>query len=103
MESLFDFMSMFLFLCQGGNKHFDVHFRRIKLVHFLSKDGKDAFVKEEMDGEMFISRQRWNFSFIDNMIKVLFPICTLNWRVNIYVSCQGKGVNKKNESTTINI
>ena len=30
------------------------------------------------------------FSFINNMIKVLFPICTLNWRVNNYVSRQGK-------------
>ena len=30
------------------------------------------------------------FSFVINMIKVLFPICTLIWRVNKYVSRQGK-------------
>ena len=30
------------------------------------------------------------FSFVNNMIKVLFPICTLIWRVNNYVSRQGK-------------
>ena len=30
------------------------------------------------------------------MIKLLFPICTLTWSVNNYVSCQGKGINKKN-------
>ena len=54
-----------------------------------------------MDGEVFISRQSWHFSFIDNMIKVLFPFCTLNWRVHSYVSRQGKGMNRRNESTTI--
>ena len=30
------------------------------------------------------------FSFVNNMIKVLFPICTLIWRVKNYVSRQGK-------------
>ena len=30
------------------------------------------------------------FSFVNNMIKVLFSICTLIWRVNNYVSRQGK-------------
>ena len=30
------------------------------------------------------------FTFIDNMIKVLFPICTLIWHVNNYVSGQEK-------------
>ena len=39
--------------------------------------------------------------FIDNMIKVLFSICTLNWPVNNYVSRQGKGINRRNESTII--
>ena len=47
-------------------------------------------MNEKMEGEVFISRQILHFSFIDNMIKVLFTICTLNWRVNIYVSRQGK-------------
>ena len=31
--------------CRRGNNHFDVHFRRIGPVHFLSKDGKDAVSK----------------------------------------------------------
>ena len=30
------------------------------------------------------------FSFVNIKIKVLFPICTLSWRVNNYVSRQGK-------------
>ena len=38
------------------------------------------------------------FSFIVNMIKVLFPISTLTWRVNNYVSRQGKGIKGRNES-----
>ena len=63
---------------------------------------KTKSMKEEMDGEVFNSRQGWLFSFLDIMIKVLFPICTLNWRVNTYVSCQGEGINRRNEST-INI
>ena len=58
-------------------------------------------MKEEMDGKVFISRQSRHFSFIDKMIKVLFPICTLNRRVENYVSRQGKGINGGNESTMI--
>ena len=49
---------------------------------------KARLMREEMDGELFISRQWRHFSFIDNMIKVLFPHCTLTWRVNNYVSRQ---------------
>ena len=56
-------------------------------------------MKEEMDREVFISSQGWHFSFIDNINKVLFPICTLNWRVNNYVSRQRKDTNRRNEST----
>ena len=39
--------------------------------------------------------------FIVNMIKILFLICTLTWRVNNYFSRQGKGINNRNESTII--
>ena len=51
-------------------------------------------MKEEMDREVFISRQSRHFSFIEYMNKVLFPIFTLNWRV-------GKGMKRRNESTII--
>ena len=58
---------------------------------FCRKMEKTRSVKEEMDGRVFISRQsRHRFSLINNMTKVLFPICTLIWRVNNYVSRQGK-------------
>ena len=47
-------------------------------------------MKGEMDGGVFISRQVDLFPFIDKMIKIIFPICTLIWRVNNYVSRQGR-------------
>ena len=62
----------------------------------VEKMEKTRPMKEEMDGEVFISRQSRHFSFIDSIFKVLFRICTLNWRVNNYVSCQGKGINRRN-------
>ena len=62
---------------------------------------KTRSTKEQMDGELFSFRQSRHFSFVDNMIEVLFPIYTMNWRVNTYVSRQGKGLNKRNESTVI--
>ena len=54
-----------------------------------------------MDGKMFISPQSLNFLFVKSMIKALFPICTLTWRVNISVSRQAKGMNKRDESSIL--
>ena len=62
---------------------------------------KTRSVEEEWGGEVFNSRQSRHFSFIYNIIKVLSPICTLIWRINNYVSRQGKGINKRNESAII--
>ena len=75
-----------MYLCDG----LDPHFFRQKVETKLS-------MNEERDGEVFISRQSWHFSFIDNMTIVLFPICTLIRRVNNYVSRQGKGINRGNK------
>ena len=60
-------------------------------------------MKEEIDREVFFSKHSRHFSMIGNMIKVLYLICTLIWRVNNYVSSQVKGINRRNESTIINI
>ena len=57
---------------------------------FRRKMEKMRSLKEEKDGEVSVSRQSRHYPFIDNMIKVLFPICTVIWRVNNYVSRQGK-------------
>ena len=67
----------------------------------LSKDGKYAVYGKKKDGGLFICRQSWHFSFIHKMSKVFFPIGTLNWRVNNYVSRQGKGINRRNKNTTV--
>ena len=58
---------------------------------FLSKDGKDA-VREGRNGRkgVYFPPESASFTLINTMIKVLFPIRTLIWRVNIYVSRQGK-------------
>ena len=70
-------------------------------LFFRRKMEKTRSINEEMDGEVFIPHQRPHFSFIDNMIKLLFPMCSLNWRVNNYVSRQGKGIKRRKESTNI--
>ena len=85
------FCLCFYLLCRRGNNHFDVHFRRIGLYFSCRKMEKTRSEREEMDGRVLISRQsRHPFPLINKMIKVLFPICTLIWRVNNYVSRQGK-------------
>ena len=48
-----------------------------------------------MDEEVFILRQIQLFPFIFFMIKLLFPICTLTWRLNNYVSRQEKDIKKE--------
>ena len=91
MEMSFIFCLGFYFLCRRGNNHFDVLCRRVGSVLFPSEDGKDA-VREGRNGRkgVYFPPESASFSLINNMIKVLFPICTLSWRVNSYVSCQGK-------------
>ena len=68
---------------------------------FRRKMEKTQSMKEEWGGEVFISRQSRHFYFIYNMFKVLSPICTLIWRINNYVSRQGKGISNRNESAII--
>ena len=57
---------------------------------------------EEIDSKVFISFQSRRFFFMNDIIKVLFPICVLTWRVKNYVSRQGEGINNRNESTKYN-
>ena len=37
------------------------------------------------------------------MVKALFLICTLTWRVNNYVSGRGNGINRRNKSPIFNL
>ena len=70
---------------------------------FCRKMEKTRSVMEEMEGGVFISHRSRHLYFLEKMIEVLFPICQLIWRVNNYVSRHGKGINKRNQSTIINI
>ena len=61
---------------------------------------KTRYVKEELEGKLFfVSRQSRHISSAINMIKVLFPALYLYLACNNYVSRQGKGINRRNEST----
>ena len=57
---------------------------------FCRKMEKTRSVKEEVDGDCLFPARVGISPMINNMIEVLFPICTLIWRVNKYVSRQGK-------------
>ena len=82
-------------LCRRVNKHFDVHFDGFDPSFFCRMMEKTLSMREEMDKKMFISRQICNFSFVNDMIEIFFPICTSNWHVNNYVSRQEKGVKRR--------
>ena len=83
--------------CRRGNNHFDVHFWRIRSVRFPSKDGKDASY-EGWNGWKCVCflRESAFQPLMFYSIKVLFPICTLTWRVNNYIYRQGKSINRRN-------
>ena len=48
---------------------------------------------------LFISRQKWHSEFEVLVMQVFFPICTSTWCVNNYICRQGKGIDRRNEST----
>ena len=49
--------------------------------------------------ELYISHQSQHMDFDVVIREVFFPICTLTWHVNNYVSSQAKGTNRRIEST----
>ena len=78
-------------ICRRGNKHFDVHLRLIRTVHFLSKDGKGASYDGRDGWKCCVFTARVGISDFDViMYRVLFPICILTWRVNNNVSRKEK-------------
>ena len=81
------------------NKHFDVRFRRIRSVLFCRKVEKTPPMREETDGEVFLSCQSRHFSLVNKIIKVLSPIFTSTWCVNSFDYRLGKSINRRNENT----
>ena len=68
----------------------------------LSKERKNAANEGRNGWEgVYFPPESASFVFIVNVIKVLFHICTLKCRVNIYLSRQGNCINRRNESTNI--
>ena len=57
---------------------------------FFRKMEKARPMRKRWMEVLFTSRQSRDFDFDVVIFKVLFPICTLNWRVKNYVSRQGK-------------
>ena len=91
MEISLIFCLCFYSLCRRGINHFDVHFRRIGPVLFSVEKWKNRGPWGKKWTERgFFPPESASFLFDKNMIKVVFPICTLVWRVNSYVSRQGK-------------
>ena len=101
-KTLFDILFVINFFVSARNTPFDVHFQRIRLLHYPPKGGKDAAYegRNAWKGVHFRPESAF-FVFILILIKVLFPICTLTWRVSNYVSRQGKGINRRKESTIL--
>ena len=67
---------------------------------FCRKMEKARPMREQIIGNVvFFSRQSRNFDFDVVVCKTLLLIFTLTWCINNYVFRQGKGLNRKNEST----
>ena len=69
---------------------------------FCRKMENTQSMKKEMDGSVFVSRQSRQYSFINNMIKVLFPICTLSCRVNNYERETPENTKNNQSQNTLN-
>ena len=66
------------------------NFDGLDLYIFLSKDEKDAVYERKNAQKGVFSRHSWHFCLVNKLNKVLFPISTLNLRVNTYVSRRKK-------------
>ena len=68
---------------------------------FCRKMEKARPMREEMDGKaVYFPPESALLPLMLYFSTVLFPICTLTWRVNNYVSRPGKSIKRRNESTT---
>ena len=64
----------------------------------LSNGGKSASYEEKSGWKgCFFPARVHILTFV--IYRALFLVCTLSWRVYNYVFRQGKGINRKNEST----
>ena len=87
--------------CRRGNKHFDVHLWRIRIVHFLSKDGEDASY-EGRDGwkSCLFPARVGTFTFDAILFDSTFPYLYFDLACKQLCFPPGKSINRRNESTT---
>ena len=63
---------------------------------FHQKMEKTRPIREEKNGKVFYCPpESATFPFTLNMIEILFPLCTLTWRVISYVSRRGRGMHRR--------
>ena len=60
---------------------------------------KDTFYEGSVGWKDCLFPARVGISALIYLMQKLFPLCTLTWHLNIYVSHQRKNINRKNEST----
>ena len=112
--SLFSILLYFIFLSQlrklvyqhckqhvgAGKKCFDVHLRRIRTVHFLSKDGKSASYDGRDGWKGCLYPARVGISNFDvTLLDSTFPYLYLDLACKQLCFPPGKCVNRRNEST----
>ena len=67
---------------------------------FCQKMERTRLMMEEKDGKVVYFTPELAFSLRYSIMKVLFPISTLTWRVNYFGARQGKGLKKRNVGET---
>ena len=86
--------------CRRGNKRFDVHLRRVRTVHFLSKDGKSASYDGRDGWKSCLFPARVGISNFDvSLLDSTFPYLYLDLACKQLCFPPGKGINRRNEST----
>ena len=81
-KSFWSFVYVIIYCAGAGISFLISNFDWSDPYIFRRKMEKTRSVKEEMEGKLFISRQSWHISFVNIMIKVLFPTLYL------YLACK---------------
>ena len=93
-QFLYDYL-----MCRHGNDQFHVHFRLTRPLLFVGRWKWRGLWGKKWRERYSFPANVGIFSLSNDINKVLFPICTLTWRVNNYVSRQAKDINRREEST----
>ena len=94
------FCFKYYLLCRRGNNHFDVHFWGITPVLFSVEMESTGCMKKNGRKSVYLPPEL-AFCLINKTFRVLFPIRTSNWCVNICILRRAQGAKTKNESTVI--